>query len=805
MKQLSVKSMLYLLLVASVFSVSAHWVSPIVNKISDCGQDSYEGGNPVYQDNSLARIDLMMSVSDLELIFEDLTSNREYPAMFVFSRGNSVDTIAKVGFKLKGMNSANRNITKKSFEVVFDSFKKNRNFHGLQRLILEGQHKDPTMMRAKIAADLFQEMKVITPRANHVQVYINGIYHGVYLNVEPVDERFLAERFGNKNGNLYEASTNASLGYLGVEANRYKMVQDGKRVYQLKTNAGQDDYSDLANFINRLHLSDEQKFQTNIDRVFNVDMFLRTMAVDIFIGNWEGYSFNIGNYYLYHNPRTDKFEYIPHQLENTFGIDELSEDWAERNIYSWTPKDKFIPLHERLLKVKDFRNRFSYYMSKLVKKYGNPASLGAAIDCRKSMIQEAAALDQYRTEDYGYTLQKFNVSFDKPLEGHVKYGLKEYIEKRYTSIVEQLDLVNINPIVFDAYYEPSRPRNTEPLILFSTVEDEAKAKSTVALHYKCDNASWQILEMKDNGSGGDKLADDDVFAATFMPEPDSRSVEYYIEAVDVTGLITRYPKEGTIQVQMRIGPKLFINEWMPINDSIVMDEEGEYDSWIEIYNGEKEPIWLGDYFLTNDFRNTQKWNLPSKTLMPEEFMVLWVDGQGEQGANHVPFTFDFNNKQIGIFGPASLNYALIDTVSFKKVLPDVVYGLPEDGGGIGRVLNTSTPGYPNSLSSVSDYTGLINSAKIDTIYPNPFTDIATFAFSIEKPLFVRASIYNIKGKKIVDLTKRQYSIGTHKIAWSISPAQKEAGVRTFIFKLYVKDGEGNEFSPPLERFYWSGN
>ncbi|MFK7905712.1 MAG: CotH kinase family protein [Chitinophagales bacterium] len=805
MKQLSIKPMLYLLLVVSFFSISAHWVSPIVNKISDCGQDSYEGESPVYEDNSLARIDLMMSVSDLELIFEDLTSNREYPAMFVFNKGDKMDTIRKVGFKLKGMNSANRNITKKSFEVVFDSFEKGVDFHGLQRLVLEGQHKDPTMMRAKIAADLFQEMKVVTPRTNHVQVYINGIYHGVYLNVEPVDEKFLAERFGNKNGNLYKASTNASLGYLGVEANRYKTVQDGKRVYQLKTNAGQDDYSDLANFINRLHLSKEEDFQTNIDRVFNVDMFLRTMAVDIFIGNWEGYSFNIGNYYLYHNPRTDKFEYIPYNLENTFGIDELSEDWAMRNIYSWTPKDKFIPLHERLLKVQDFRKRFSYYMSKLVKKYGNPASLGAAIDCRKKMIQEAAALDQYRTEDYGYTLQKFNASFDKALEGHVKYGLKEYIEKRYTSIVEQLDLVNINPIVFDAYYEPNRPRNSEPLVLFSTVEDESKTKPTVALHYKCDNASWQILEMKDNGSGGDKHKDDDIFAATLMPEPSSRSVEYYIEAVDATGLITRYPKEGTIPVQMRVGPKLFINEWMPINDSIIMDAQGEYDSWIEIYNGEEEPIWLGDYFLTNDFRNTRKWGLPSKTLMPKEFMILWVDGEAEQGKDHVPFTFDFSKKQIGIFGPASLDYALIDTVSFKEVLPDVVYGLPRDGQGIGQVLNTSTPGYPNILSNVSDYAGLINSAKIDTIYPNPFTDIATFAFSIEKPLFVRATIYNIKGKKIVDLTKRQYSTGTHKIAWSISPAQREEGVRTFIFKLYVKDGQGNEFSPPLERFYWSGN
>ncbi|MEZ4888320.1 MAG: CotH kinase family protein [Chitinophagales bacterium] len=805
MKHFSLRLIVSLLIFASLFSISAYWFYPISNKISDCKQDTYEKENPVFADNSLARIDLFMSVTDLELIFEDLTSNKEYPAMFVYSKDDTRDTVRRVGFKLEGMSASNRNITKKSFEVVFNSFNKGSNFYGLNRLKLRGQQKDPTMMRAKLAADLFNEMNVATPKANHVQVYINGAYYGLYLNVESVDERFLADNFGSKNGNLYEASANASLGYLGVEANRYKTVQDGKRVYRLKTNASRDDYSDLANFINRLHLSSDEEFQETIERVFDVDMFLRTMVVDIFIGNWEGYSYNIGNYYLYHNPRTDKFEYIPHQFENTFGIDEFSEDWAIRNMYAWTPKDKFVPLHERILKVPDFHNRFSYYMSKLVKKYANPASLGAAIDCRKSMIQEAAKLDQYRTEDYGYTLQKFNASYDKALEGHVKYGLKEYIEKRYNSIVEQLDLVNINPIVFDAYYDPARPRNTESLTILSVIEDEAKEKPTVALHYKCNNASWQILEMHDNGQSNDKEANDDIFATSFMPEPNARTVEYYIEAVDVTGLISRFPEDGTKTIQMRIGPKLYINEWMASNDSVVANPAGGYGSWIEIYNGDEKSIWLGDFFLTNDFRNTRKWTLPSQTLMPNEFMMVWMDGKTSEGSDHAPFDFDPNLKQVGIFGPSSLNYAVIDTLSFKEVLSNASYGFREDGKGKQTILNRSTPGYPNRLSTVSNYIGLVKSVKIDTIYPNPFTDIATFGFSTEKPIFVKATIYNIKGERIVDLTKRQYSKGSHKIAWSISETQKESGVRTFVLVLFVKDELGNEFSPTMERFYWSGD
>ncbi|MGB0931237.1 MAG: hypothetical protein ACPGVB_10700, partial [Chitinophagales bacterium] len=334
-----------------------------------------------------------------------------------------------------------------------------------------------------------------------------------------------------------------------------------------------------------------------------------------------------------------------------------------------------------------------------------------------------------------------------------------------------------------------------------SVEDEAKAKPTVALHYKSNNASWQILTMESN----DVMSNDDVFEASFLPEPNAQSVEYYIEAVDATGLTSRYPKEDSKIVHMRVGPKIFLNEWMPENNDAVANPQGNYESWIEIYNGDEQAVWLGDYFLTNDFKNTQKWNLPSKTLMPDEYMVIWLDGKITEGFSHAPFGFDSNHKQMGIFGPASLNYAPIDSFSYKDVIPNTAYGLTDESQDAYTVLKTSTPGFPNGLSTVSDYAALVNSAKIDTIYPNPFKEIATFAFNIERPLFVKATIFNIKGERIVDLTKRQYYVGTHKIAWSISPTQKESGIRTFVLKLSIKDDKGNEFSPPMERFYWSGD
>ena len=54
-----------------------------------------------------------------------------------------------------------------------------------------------------------------------------------------------------------------------------------------------------------------------IERVFNVVDYLKIIAFDVLIGNWDGYVGNKNNYYLYHNPQTGLFDYIPYDLDNT--------------------------------------------------------------------------------------------------------------------------------------------------------------------------------------------------------------------------------------------------------------------------------------------------------------------------------------------------------------------------------------------------------------------------------------------------------------------------------------------------------
>ena len=187
------------------------------------------------------------------------------------------------------------------------------------------------MMRSRLCWELFNDLEVPAPRSNHVEVYINGDYYGLYLNTEHIDEEFCELRFGSQGGNLYKCGFPADLAYLGDDPDDYKVAPWNSRTYDLKTNTEWDDYSDLAEFIGFLNLSSDADLSCELHQYFNVYSYLKVAAIDVLTGNWDGYIYNQNNFYLYHNPLTDQFEYIPYDTDNTWGIDWLGRNWSNRN------------------------------------------------------------------------------------------------------------------------------------------------------------------------------------------------------------------------------------------------------------------------------------------------------------------------------------------------------------------------------------------------------------------------------------------------------------------------------------------
>lgn len=671
-------------------------------------QGNFPENGELYIDTLVPRVDILINPDTLDWIYDNVESDTEFHATFVFDNGNIHDTITPVGFRLRGNTS--RYSYKKSFKVSFNTWTQGGKYYGVEKLNLNGEHNDPSICRSKIAWDIMRNLGIQAPRANHVQVYINGDYYGLYINVEHIDEEFAKSRFNYNDGNLYKCLYPADLDYLGNDPDLYKLMSGDRRVYELKINEEQDDYTDLAEFIDVLNNSANTELKCELDEKFNIYDYLKVIAADVLTGNWDGYIFNKNNYYLYHNTSTGKLEYIPYDIDNTFGIDWFGIDWGTRNIYAWhMGNGEERPLYTRLMNNSEFRDQYTYYMNKLVYEDINLDSLKQAILNRRSMILPYVFDDPYYPLDYGYKITDFLNSYTQTIGAHVPYGIIPYLETRFETIQNQLENTSMKPVVKYINHK----RESANKVRVSAYGEDDQQGLQMKVQFSIDNGNTDFVMMYDDGEHNDGEAGDRIYAGAIILPGDNSSLSYQVLATDAQNneqLMPCTPLE--IPSAGSDMPLLYINEFMADNDGIIPDNNGDYDDWIEIYNAGTESVWLGNKYLTDNLTDPTKWQMPDYYMEPGEFLVIWADDETNEGIFHANFKLSKGGEEIGIFNESEI---AIDEYVFGEQTTDISEGRFHDGEENWIFFDQPTPGASNLFTSVSvnKKNALLN------IYPNP--------------------------------------------------------------------------------------
>ena len=673
---------------------------------------------PVFQDDVIPRVDVLLPADSLAMLLApgNEESNYHWHATFVFDNGEIKDTLENVGFRLRGNTS--RHSDKKSFKVSFNTYEPGRKWQGLEKLNLNGEHNDPSVTRSKICWDLLRWMEVPASRANHVELYINGNFFGLYIHVEHVDEEFVQLRFGNNGGNLYKCLWPADLVYKGSNPSLYKEEFNGRRAYELITNTDADDYSDLAYFIDVLNNTPLSDLPCELEKVFNVDAYLRAAVFDILSANWDGPIFNKNNFYLYHNEATGQFEYIPYDLDNTFGIDWFNIDWGTRDIYNWAASNEPRPVYTRILSVPAYRDRFSYYMNQFIEEQLG-SDLISYIDGIKALISPSAQADPYRPLDYGFTFQDFKDSYEEGLPFfHTPYGLKEFINARKYSALQQLQLNDIGPVLTGV--SNNVPNALQDISITAKAEDDGSIAG-LEVCYLVNVQNLVCVPMYDDGQHADGLPGDGIFGAVIPATGQAAQVEYYVQATDNSGKESRQPVCGFKTIFIgNFSVPLVLNEFVASNATTFADEAGEYDDWLEVFSLSDVPLYLGNYFLSDNEGTPDKWPMPDIWIQPGEYLVFWADKDADQSIFHTNFKLSAGSEFIGIFGGGGDNFARIDGYKFGPQTTDVAVGRLPNGTGPFQPVN-ATPGAENQPFTATKT--IAPSAFEVQIFPNPFTEM----------------------------------------------------------------------------------
>lgn len=124
--------------------------------------------------------------------------------------------------------------------------------------------------------------------------------------------------------------------------------------------------------------------------------------------------------------------------------------------------------------------------------------------------------------------------------------------------------------------------------------------------------------------------------------------------------------------------KLVINEVMPANDATATDNFGEYDDWVEVYNGSDEDINLEGYFLSDNENNETKFQFPNIVIPADGTVIVWCDNQPEQGDMHAEFSLSAGGEEVGLYNLDTLS---LDYVRYGQMPDDISIGRFPNGAG----------------------------------------------------------------------------------------------------------------------------
>lgn len=702
----------------------------------------------LYDDSEVAIMNIFTSQEALDFMYEFTDSDSIHYANIHFQNAYINEVVDSVGFRLRGNTS--RVSAKKSFKLDFEYFKDGREFYGVDKMNINGEHNDPSIIRSKLAWDFFKEAGIISSRAAHCAVYINNVYYGLYISIEHYDREFLRKNFEDPEGNLWKCLYPADFNIRGTgQPQDYDPVFTGNRGYELTTNEAENDYSELAEFISRINNTTNTQFYNQMFEKTDFPGIIKVMAWDVILGMWDNHWSNVNNFYLYHDPSADKIHFIPYDYDNTMSIDWFERDWATENIYDWYRlNNNPRPLVDRILANNELRNLYSHFIQFYSENNFELDLWKERLDSLYNKIESYALQDSFRTFDWGFDISDFTNSYYNDYENqHVKRGIRDYVDVRNQSISEQLTFVESDPVVYDYAIYPANPIAGDSIKIVTSAFS-ANGLTAVKFNYLVNEQNYTILDFSYNPvPGTKKVEENDRWEITIPPVAAGSRITFTIQAVDenssryfpqFTSLVINIPGAGS--------EDLILNEFLAQNTAVNTDENNQYEDWIELYNSGDETLDLSGYYLSDNRDNLTKWQFPetSPLLEANGFLLIWCDEDQNQGILHTNFKLSAAGEFIALVAPDGVT--VIDSFTFGAQTENLSSARIPDGSE-NWVLQTPTPGGANSVTALKEEINIAKNFQL-RVFPNPFNSTVQIDYSINKVTDVTIDIYDTLGRVI---------------------------------------------------------
>jgi hypothetical protein len=332
----------------------------------------------------------------------------------------------------------------RAYKVDLNKFVPGQKFGGLDELTFNSLIWDYSCLGEALGYEFFREAGVPAPRTAYVWLSASVTTQcdqkplGLYAMVEVVDNEFAAERFGSKATPVFKPVTYELFKHLGDEWSAYAPI------YDLKTKATPEQKRRVIDFARLVSSASDAQFAAQVGDFLDLDEFARFLAGQVLLPSYDGILSDGQNFYMYLDPRSNKFGFIPWDLDAAWGQDWIVSraEQARASIWHpWVGENRFL---ERVMAVEDFRRIYRAHLEDFLARLYVPNRLHRRIDEIAAVIRNPiAAQSAFRLDKFEQTvgLKPVHPSPGESLDSFnwPAHGMKRFIDNRAESVRRQLD------------------------------------------------------------------------------------------------------------------------------------------------------------------------------------------------------------------------------------------------------------------------------------------------------------------------------------------------------------------------------
>ncbi|MCE3225847.1 MAG: hypothetical protein K0S32_398 [Bacteroidetes bacterium] len=670
-----------------------------------------------YNPSAIQKIEISFTQPNWDYMLDtaSLNAGGYLMAQWVKINGTYYDS---VGVKYKGNSSYDSTNAKNPIHVELDTYK-SQNYQGFQDIKLSNGYHDPSMMREVLAYNILGNY-MHSPQANFAQVYINGIYMGVYSNTESVNKKFCANHFFSNNGTFFKCNPNVTPG-TNTKSNLKTLAGDSSayfNFYELKSNYGWNNLVALCDSVTNK--------PNNISTIVDVDRMIWMLAYNSVLVNLDSYSGAFcQNYYLYKD-QTNHFNPVVWDLNMSFGgfpfVGSLNSSLASQsisglqnlpiNIHS---SDAYWPLIGAIYNNPVYKRMYVAHMRTMLNEFFAGNQYVTMYNNYKNVVDTAVQSDTKKF--YSYTQFQNGLNTNYSVGTYSVPGIQTLMAARIPYLQSQPEFTVSAPVINSPGATVTTPTlNTAVTITANVTNANSNA---VFLGYRFGTAAKFVRSlMYDDGLHNDGAAGDNKYGITFTLS--ANQAQYYVYAENNNAGIfsperAEHEFHSLYALASPTAGQIVVNEILANNQSDLVNEFSTNEDWIELYNNSPVPLSLSGFYLTDDYANKSKYAFPANTVMqPYSYMLVWADNQDITVTQvHTNFKLNENGEKVMLSDGLT---GIIDSVTFGGQTPDISYGRCPDGSGPFSIRPSTTPGTNNCVVGVKENVNKLNEFSV---YPNP--------------------------------------------------------------------------------------